>query len=352
MAWKMYLGGFHHLEKGGVMNSLVIVALPSEDDYVNKISSEKAAHMTLLFLGEDVTKVKNVNQILDFVKHAADRSLTRFGMEVDRRGVLGPDLADVLFFSKSKWSGFGAVNEFRSYLLKDDNIKTAYDSATQFPEFAPHLTLGYPATPANPDNRDYPGISYVNFDRIAVWFADSEGIEFPLKAYEWDMDMAMSTDKVVDNILMHYGRKGMKWGIRSASGNLSSLRSRKATGPQAVAVKGNRFGGKKLKTSGGKGFPAHADAVRARKIGQIGKKSGVKTLSDKELETYSKRLNLEANVKRLNYNEKNAGAKFVATLLGQTGKTAAGNVANDVASHQVKKHLVGKLAKVGAVAAA
>jgi 2'-5' RNA ligase len=332
------------------MNSLAIVAIPAEDDYVNRISSEKVAHMTLLFLGDDVNKVKNLKQILDFVGFAADRSLTRFGMEVDHRGVLGPEQADVLFFSKSKWSGFSAVKDFRSNLLNDDNIRTAYDSATQFEEFTPHLTLGYPATPANSDERDYPGISYVSFDRIAVWFGNYEGIEFPLKAYDWDMEMAMgNTSNKVNDILKHYGRKGMKWGVRSGSGNLPSLRSRKTTGPQSVTVKDK---GKKLKTSGGKGFPAHADAVRARTLGQKGKKSGVKALSDHELESYTKRLNLEANVKRLNYNEKNVGAKFVATLLGQTGKNAASTVAGDVASHQVKRHLTSRLVKIGAVAAA
>ena len=528
------------------MNSLAIVALPAKDDYVYKISSEKVPHLTLLFLGDDATKVNNLPKILDFVGHAAKQSLLRFGLEVDKRGELGPELADVLFFSKTKWSGFETVNNYRSYLLKDNNIRTAYDSATQFPEFTPHLTLGYPATPAKPDNRDYPGISYVQFDRIAVWFGDYEGIEFPLKAYEWDMpmDMAMSditTTNVVDDILKHFGKKGMRWGIRrdhspaavsrrtaekknkqdekfikksrgntldprytlkakanyqvnkaaikamkpemkalnkkpeyntreakvqikknkhsykpdpatypiaakyhketsdiymkniravapkfmktSASGRLEQkliigkeywqvdvveVKSAKhsdmtslsfkvrpifddegyiidfehvddsmmqtdlfvddffehygkkgmrwgirteSSGPQNISVKGNRFGGKKLRTSGGKGFPAHADAVRARTIGQKGKKSGLKALSNQELQAYSKRLNMEQNVKRLNYNEKSAPSKFIATLLGQTGKNSANAVANDVATHQVKKHLTRHLVKIGAVAA-
>jgi hypothetical protein len=85
------------------MPNLVIVALPAEDDIVNKISSEEVAHMTLVFLG-DVSKVPNLAPILDFVRHATNTSLSRFGMEVDHRGVLGVDQADCLFFSKSKWS--------------------------------------------------------------------------------------------------------------------------------------------------------------------------------------------------------------------------------------------------------
>jgi len=143
--------------------------------------------------------------------------------------------------------------------------------------------------------------------------------------------------EIVENILSHHGIKGMRWGIRSRS-----------TGPQTVTVSEK---GKRIKTSGGEGHPAHSDAVRARTIGQVGKKSGLKSLSDKELQDYSKRLTLEQNVKRLRYNDMSPGKKFVASLLGQTGKSTAQSVANDVAGQQVKKHLGKKLA-LGAAAAA
>lgn len=497
------------------MGSLVIVALPAKDDYVHKISSEKIPHLTILFLGEDSSKVENVADILNFTKHAADTTLTRFGMEVDRREVLGENEADVLFFAKTRWSGYAAMRDFRANLLKDDNIRKAYDSSEQFPEWLPHLTLGYPDTPAKPDERDYPGISYVNFDRIAVWLDDYEGIEFPLKAYEWD---AM---EVVEDVLTHFGRRGMKWGVRNtqegsgSTGKLSrgekrlekaerkfdktftsksktnnlkvvlhnsigpvvqsktnrlnaspkyakaissgrlrdandpiskqyvkdynkiymtemngflkgyqspkgktvkaelnsqdflgfSLKVQNARGARKikhadevlirvnyikdeagriinfeiaedeltqsamtvenilahVGVKGMKWGvrnarnnssavtavdkKKKIKTYGGKGISAHPEAIRVRSIGQVAKKSGTKALSNKDLEEYNKRLNLEQNYKRLSYQDKNPGQKFVASLLGQTGKTQAQNVANDVAAVKVKKHITSKLIK-------
>lgn len=147
----------------------------------------------------------------------------------------------------------------------------------------------------------------------------------------------MDTTEVVDNILKHYGVRGMKWGVR-----------RKATvGPQEIVVRDSR---KKLKTSGGRGFPATKDAVRVSQIGQKGKKSGLKALTNEELQAYSQRLNLEANVKRLNYANSNPAKKFTLSILGQTGKNQVGNLANDVASTQVKKHLASRLAAAGALA--
>ena len=319
------------------MSSLVIVAIPAEDDYINKISSEKIPHMTLLFLGDDVSKVKNLSKILDYVGHAASQTLERFGLEVDHRGKLGPESADVVFFSKDKWSGYEAIRDFRSYLLKENNIRTAYDSATQFPEWVPHLTLGFTDTPAKPDNRDFPGINYVNFDRIAVWFGDYEGIEFPLKRHNWDSEVTMSsTRNVVDDILTHHGVKGMKWGVR---------RERSSS----VTVSDKR---KKIKTSGGSGHPAHPDAVRARTFGQVGKKSGLKALSNQELQTYASRLQLEQNVKRLNYNDMSRGKKFVANLTGKNANRAVETGLKTGGAAALSSTYVKKKAAIGASALA
>jgi 2'-5' RNA ligase len=182
------------------MSNLVIVAIPDENDRVWKVSSEKVPHMTLLFLG-DMGQVANVDQIVGFVEHATNTTLRRFYMPVDRRGELGADQADVLFFKKGRYD-YKAIRDFRAALLQDNNIKTAYDNATQFEgPWNPHLTLGYPAAPAKSIPDDQVGTFYdVGFTKIAVWTGDFEGPEFLLKDY-WDeydtldavpMDVAMS----------------------------------------------------------------------------------------------------------------------------------------------------------------
>lgn len=209
------------------MGNVVIVAIPDENDRVWKVSSEKVPHLTILALG-DQSQISNLDKINQFVEHATNTTLNRFYLTVDRRGELGADQADVLFFKKGY--DYKAIRDFRAVLLKDNNIKTAYDSAEQFEgPWEPHLTLGYPETPAKPENDDFGGFYSVGFNKIAVWTGDYEGPEFLLKDY-WDemelletvpMDVAMSvisTDeaRVAAGVqtLEHFGVKGMKWGVR------------------------------------------------------------------------------------------------------------------------------------------
>jgi 2'-5' RNA ligase len=310
--------------------SVVIVAIPKEDDYVWKISSEKVPHMTLLFLGESIPE--GTEEITKFLEHASNFTLQKFWMDVEKRGTLGEDDADVLFFRKSEWN-IKVINEFRAALLKNDSIKKAYDSVEQFPEWNPHLTLGYPETPAKLDTRDHPGFFSVNFDRIALWYGDYEGPTFELKDYEWD-EVAMDATTAIERVLAHYGVKGMKWGRRQA---------------ETTSVKVSQKG-KKLKTEGGTGQKAHADAIRKAKVAQTKKKSGVNALSDKELNAYANRLQLEQRVKGLEFQSAPAPKRFVLTLLGNSGKQAAQQVANEATTKAVKKTMAKKAIKTVAIA--
>jgi 2'-5' RNA ligase len=201
----------------------VIVAIPSQDDDVWKVSSEKAPHLTILFLGDAMSN-PNVSKIVDQVKERA-RDLEPFSLLVDHRGTLGPDEADVLFFTKDiPWQ----LIDFRETLKYNQEISMAYNAIPQRQEWKPHLTLGYPDTPAHPDDWDPMGVQYVTFDKVAVWYGDSEGSEFQLTENpkpKWREDspsVAAWADEVGD-ILAHHGVKGMKWGVRKATSGAKAV---------------------------------------------------------------------------------------------------------------------------------
>lgn len=308
-------------------NQLVVVAIPSENDYVWKVSSEKVPHMTLLYLGAPGYTPAQLTHITDYIGHASSL-LYRFGMDVDHRGLLGDQDADVLFFNKTY--DYRKLIDFRGHLLQDNDISRAYNSVSQYPDWTPHLTMGFPATPAKEDTRDYPGFNWVNFDRIALWTSDSEGPTFQLKERTWLEDFGMGQSQLdgtqaVENILKHYGKKGMKWGVRKDNPMVPA-----GTVRVSVTDKG------KLKPSGGKGFNPAEEAVKKVALQQVAKKSGLHTLTNEQLQAAVNRMNLEQQFVRLSPTSKRTKAKkFIAETLLGIGKQQATRVGNDVAAKQV-----------------
>lgn len=171
--------------------AVVIVALPRADDPVQKVSSEPKAHMTLLYLDDSILEYEE--DLLGFAKHVAETSLYNFGLPVKRRDTLGEDDADVLLFEKN-WM-FKNLEECRNHFLTNPQINLAYLKAPQYPEWTPHLTLGYPDKPAK--DVDYP-INWVQFDRIAVWTTGDDGPEFYLQE-----ESNLISDTYHDDILEH-----------------------------------------------------------------------------------------------------------------------------------------------------
>lgn len=190
------------------MSAWVIVALPKSDDPVWKVSSEKVPHMTLVYLGEQ-NDLDKADRMVQFIDHLVALSPGPFYLDVDHRGVLGSDKADVVFFNHLA----STVDEFRTYLLRQPDIKEAYDSVEQYPTWTPHLTLGYPNSPAKTTVDDVMG--WVIFDRIALWTDDFAGPEFRLTSDSMDTVPASMADKEYEEALVHFGVKGMRWGVRN-----------------------------------------------------------------------------------------------------------------------------------------
>lgn len=333
----------------------IIAAIPSSEDLSWKISSEKVPHMTLLFLGEQGRDAETEHRISSFLEHLVETgSINRFGLNVDQRGTLGEDEADVLFFSKSRT--IGELEDLRSYLLTQQDIRKAYDSVDQFPTWTPHLTLGYPDKPAK--EVDHP-IGRVEFDRIAFWIEDSDGPTFRLPNPDMVGELSMSEegelsmseevddflssyvlkhnkkpdfnleeeyseflDVLVDAIdseeLLHYGVKGMKWGVRRTDSQLARARGAKPSEDH-----------KKVAS-----YQARAKA------------GGVKTLSNKEMQAVVNRLNLEQNYKRLNPSTINRGLNTTKSVVGAVGTVSSViALANSPAGQAAKKAIQKALKK-------
>jgi hypothetical protein len=111
--------------------------------------------------------------------------------------------------------------------------------------------------------------------------------------------------EVGGEFLEHYGVLGMKWGVQN---------DRPST-KVSTESKTSSSGKAKVKTTGGERHPASADAMKVAGSKQKLKKSGTDSLSNKELQDLSTRMNLEVQVNRLNKETKSSGQKFVGALI-------------------------------------
>lgn len=288
------------------MSDLAIVAIPEEQDFVWKISSQKVPHLTLCNLGP-MTSDKNIVAMAAYLEHVANTVMHPFGLSVDYRGELGPNNADVLFFDtfRRDW-----LLQIRHDLLVQPDINAAYMSTPQFPDYIPHLTLGFPDDPAHEDTRDNPGINWVQFDRVALWTSDFDGPTFRLPKHDWT---EAGWAEKADDFLQHFGVKGMRWGVRKDRSHPSS--------------------------HGGSEDHNNAAAARAK-----ARKGGVKSLSNKELQDMITRMNLEQQYVRLAPPSKGAiilrkGSQVVGEILLGVGKSQATKILNDQATKLVAQAL-------------
>lgn len=303
-------------------DKLVIVAIPEDDDPVWQYSSEKVPHMTLLFLGENPGGLAPI-YMAEFLNHVVNTLNTSgFFMDVDRRGVLGDDQADVLFFEKNYEAK--RLEEVRRNLLKNKFIREAYESVDQFPEWTPHLTMGYPETPAKKDDRERPGFNWVRFDRLAFWLGGYEGPEYRLTTDDIE-EVSMSTQAGVD-FLEHYGVKGMKWGVIRKRGKDGRVEGKPVSTKFKKTVEISVAPGSKVKIDG------KTYRISERKLSEM---------DTKELQAAVNRLNLEKQYKNLTTQTvaKSKGRQYVEGVLANVAKTQIQGLVNRKVESAIKKKL-------------
>lgn len=137
----------------------------------------------------------------------------------------------------------------------------------------------------------------------------------------------------VDDIVAHYGIKGMRWGIRRTKAELAGQ-------PEPITIKAKP--GQKIKTAGGKNQPVSEDAKEVAIVRQKAKASGPQSLTNKEMQTLVTRMNLEQQYKTLTEKsrEKSLGEKFTENVLDgpvpKIGLAVAKVALKDAADPRVK----------------
>ena len=138
-----------------------IFLIPEASDPIVAASSEPA-HLTTVWLGD-------MNELDEDTIAAIRDEAAAYAANLDgpvvvpttERGTLGDDGADVMFLDRTE-----ALVALREGLLEaSPTIRRVMDSVEQFPDWTPHVTLGYPETPAA---GEYDGDA-VTFDRIGLW---------------------------------------------------------------------------------------------------------------------------------------------------------------------------------------
>lgn len=127
----------------------------------------------------------------------------------------------------------------------------------------------------------------------------------------------MDTMDDVDDVLAHFGVKGMKWGVRkSSTARQEDFRRDAKERKKNVVVKAEP--GKKIKTKGGKELNASEEAIRTAIIKQKAKGSRPSSLSNQELSEAIKRMQLEQQFRELNKKSSTVGRGKAAVkeLLG------------------------------------
>lgn len=149
----------------------IVALIPRESDPITAASSEPA-HITMAWLGDAADLSPEDQQALrDEVSAYFSQVSDIITASVVERGTLGEDDADVVFLD-----GEG-LRALRDGLVALPKVAEVMARVEQYPEWTPHVTLGYPDSPAN---GEYAGET-VEFDAASLWVGtDRADMKFEL----------------------------------------------------------------------------------------------------------------------------------------------------------------------------
>lgn len=130
--------------------------------------------------------------------------------------------------------------------------------------------------------------------------------------------------------LMHYGVKGMKWGVRKKY--QPKGRRKGKTNAQRI------YEAAKEKSEARKAKKAAVKEVQVQRRQRVTKRS-VQDMSDEELRTAINRMQMERTYSQLTAKEVSKGKKFVSDVLYNSAKATATKYTTEVMTNAVKKLL-------------
>jgi hypothetical protein len=307
-----------------------IMAIPAPMDPIRLVGDEEK-HATLLYFGETSTLPGEALQTLKDAVGLASGMLFPFGESVVDVTRLGDEVPPALVALLSGES----LNQVRNLFLMNPDVSGFRDNAEQFPGFTPHVTLSHPDFADEAIQRALMRQVYrVRFDRLSVWWND-ERFDFPLGPSQDKTSMSEAIDNFVaqhaledDDHIEHHGVKGQKWGIRrridSATGRVEQ------TGSTGLTTK--------LKPRTGSADQIQQDRIQ-KKIDTV----GVHALSTAELQSYTRRLQMEKDVNRVlaeqSAAQKAASERFITRFVKKQAARQTDRVVNKALDVAVEKAL-------------
>lgn len=173
-----------------------VFLIPEASDPIVAASSEQA-HMTTIWLGDmndlDEDKIAAIRD--EIAAYAATLDGPVVVPTLDQ-GVLGDDEAAVQFLEPTE-----ALLALREGMLEaSPTVSAVMNSVERYPQWTPHVTLGYPETPAA---GEYDGDA-VTFDRVGLWVGPDQE-EFPMSGKKADQELAAARARLAARNIIDTG---------------------------------------------------------------------------------------------------------------------------------------------------